>query len=52
MHVHCCGCKCFQRWICLYDEIQDELADIKTATVSGWMEGESLAGGYGMAMKK
>lgn len=36
----------------LYDEIQDELVDIKITTVSGWIEGESLAGGYGLAIKK
>lgn len=36
----------------LFDEIQDELAGIKNNTVSGWIEGESLAGGYGVAIKK
>jgi hypothetical protein len=35
----------------LYSEIQDELEDIKLGVVDGWMGDESLAGGYGGAIK-
>lgn len=35
----------------LYSEIQDELEDIKLGVVDGWMGDESLAGGYGRAIK-
>jgi integrase len=35
----------------LYTEIQDELEDIKLGIVDGWMGDESLAGGYGRAIR-
>lgn len=35
----------------LYAEIQDELEDIKLGIVDGWIGDESLAGGYGRAIK-
>lgn len=35
----------------LYAEIQDELEDIKLGIVDGWISDESLAGGYGRAIK-
>ncbi|MFJ4544634.1 integrase [Pseudomonas sp. NPDC088885] len=35
----------------LYMEIQDELEDIKLGVVDNWMGEESLAGGYGRAIK-
>lgn len=35
----------------LYVEIQDELEDIKLGVVDGWIGSESLAGGYGSAIK-
>lgn len=35
----------------LYAEIQDELEDIKLGVVDSWMGDESLAGGYGSAIK-
>lgn len=35
----------------LYAEIQDELEDIKLGVVNGWIGDESLAGGYGRAIK-
>lgn len=36
----------------LYDEIQEELADIKVNAVGDWIENERLAGGYGISLKK
>lgn len=36
----------------LYAEIQDELEDIKLGIVDGWIGDESLAGGYGRAIKR
>jgi integrase len=36
----------------LYSDIQDELEDIKLGVVDGWMGDESLAGGYGRAIKR
>ena len=35
----------------LYSEIQDELEDIKLGVVDNWIGDESLAGGYGRAIK-
>ncbi|WP_321367550.1 integrase [Pseudomonas extremaustralis] len=35
----------------LYSEIQDELEDIKLGIVDSWIGDESLAGGYGRAIK-
>ncbi|WP_211270553.1 integrase, partial [Pseudomonas syringae group genomosp. 3] len=34
----------------LFDEIESELGDIKTDTVSQWLESDSLSGGYGKSL--
>lgn len=36
----------------LYADIQMELEDIKLGVVDSWLEGETLAGGYGRALKQ